>query len=121
MVSGPARAVPISLRAPGVAGLSEAVRALRAWQHDRAPTQLHPGDVGWYWRFGAEATAAAVRTWSRDGQVLAVGLLDGPGVLRLAIAPEAQDDEDLAEQMVADVTQPERDVLRRGGRRRRVG
>jgi len=38
--------------------------------------QLHPGDLGWFWRFGAEATAAAVRTSSRDGQILAVGLLD---------------------------------------------
>jgi len=76
--------------------------------------QLHPGDLGWHWRFGPEATAAAVRTWSRDGQILAVGLLDSPGLLRLAIAPEAQDDEELAQQMVADVTQPERGVLPQG-------
>jgi len=99
------------LSKPGVGGLSEAVRVLREWQYDGAPVQLHPGDLGWYWRFGAEATAAAVRTWSRDGQILAVGLLDGPRVLRLAIAPEAQHDEELAQQMVADVTQPERGVL----------
>ena len=51
--------------------------------------RLHPGDLGWFWRFGAEATAAAVRTWSRDGRILAVGLLDGPGLLRLTIAPDA--------------------------------
>jgi ribosomal protein S18 acetylase RimI-like enzyme len=76
--------------------------------------QLHPGDLGWHWRFGAEATAAAVRTWSGDGQILAVGLLDSPVVLRLAIAPEAQHDEELAQQMVADVTQPERGVLPAG-------
>ena len=68
----------IVLGRPGVDGLSEAVRALREWQYDGAPMQLHPGDLGWFWRFGAEATAAAVRTWSRDGQILAVGLLDGP-------------------------------------------
>ncbi|GAA3795472.1 hypothetical protein GCM10022206_39050 [Streptomyces chiangmaiensis] len=55
--------------------------------------QLHPGDLGWFWRFGAEATAAAVRTWSRDGQILAVGLLDGPELLRLTIAPDAHRDE----------------------------
>jgi GNAT superfamily N-acetyltransferase len=67
--------------------------------------------VGWFWRFGAEATAAAVRTWSRGGRILAVGLLDGPELLRLAMAPDAQDDEELAEQMVADVTLPERGVL----------
>lgn len=102
------------LSRPGVDGLSEAVGVLREWQYDGAPMQLHPGDLGWYWRFGAEATAAAVRTWSRDGQILAVGLLDGPGLLRLAIAPEAQDDEELAQQMVADVTQAERGVLPQG-------
>ena len=55
---------------PGVDGLS-LVDVLREWQCDGAPMQLHPGDLGWFWRFGAEATAAAVRTWSRDGQVLA--------------------------------------------------
>ena len=101
----------IVLSKPGVGELAEAVRALREWQYDGAPVQLHPGDVGWYWRFGAESTAAAVRTWSRDGQLLAVGLLDGPGLLRLAIAPAAEHDEELARQLVADVTDPERDVL----------
>jgi ribosomal protein S18 acetylase RimI-like enzyme len=101
----------IALSKPGVDGLSEAVRALREWQHDGAPGQLHPGDLGWHWRFGARATAAAVRTWSREGQILAVGLLDGPGLLRLAIAREAQRDDELARQMVADVTKPERGVL----------
>jgi len=101
----------IVLGQPEVDGLSEAVGVLREWQHDGAPMQLHPGDLGWFWRFGAEATAAAVRTWSRDGQILAVGLLDGPKLLRLTIAPDAQRDEELAQQLVADVTQPERGVL----------
>jgi GNAT superfamily N-acetyltransferase len=105
---------PIVLSEPGVDGLSEAVRVLRGWQYDGAPMQLHPGDLGWHWRFGAEATAAAVRTWSRDGEILAVGLLDSPKLLRLAIAPEAQHDEELARQMVADVTQPERGALPAG-------
>lgn len=104
----------IVLGEPGVDGLSEAVEVLRDWQHDGAPTQLHPGDLGWFWRFGAEATAAAVRTWRRDGQILAVGLLDGPTLLRLAMAPGAQRDEELAHQLVADVTQPERRVLIQG-------
>lgn len=99
---------------PEVDGLSQAVGVLREWQYDGAPMQLHPGDLGWFWRFGAEATAAAVRTWSRDGQVLAVGLLDGPKLLRLTIAPDAQQDEELAKQLVDDVTQPERGVLRDG-------
>lgn len=99
---------------PGVDGLSEAVGELREWQYDGAPMQLHPGDLGWFWQFGAEATAAAVRTWSRDGQILAVGLLDGPTLLRLTLAPDAQQDEELALQLVADVSGPERGVLPAG-------
>jgi ribosomal protein S18 acetylase RimI-like enzyme len=104
----------IVLGKPGVDGLSEAVDVLREWQYDGAPMQLHPGDLGWFWRFGAEATAAAVRTWTRDRQVLAVGLLDGPGLLRLTIAPDAQREEELAQQLVADVTDPKRGVLTEG-------
>ncbi|MFF4284132.1 GNAT family N-acetyltransferase [Streptomyces sp. NPDC001633] len=99
---------------PGVDGLSEAVGVLREWQYEGAPMQLHPGDLGWFWRSGGEATAAAVRTWSRDGRILAVGLLDGPGLLRLTIAPDAHRDEELAQQLVDDVTEPERGVLPEG-------
>jgi ribosomal protein S18 acetylase RimI-like enzyme len=99
---------------PDAGGLGEAVHALRKWQYDGAPVQLHPGDVGWFWRFGAAATAAAVRTWRRDGRILAVGLLDGPGLLRLAIAPDAVRDEELARRLVEDVTEPGRGVLPAG-------
>ncbi|MCE6997218.1 GNAT family N-acetyltransferase [Saccharothrix sp. S26] len=104
----------IALAVPGVDGLGEVVAALRDWQHDGAPVQLHPGDVGWFWRFGAEATAAAVRTWSRGGRVLAVGLLDGPDLLRLAVAPDAHRDEELARRLVEDVSAPGRGVLPEG-------
>ncbi|MFJ3104473.1 GNAT family N-acetyltransferase [Streptomyces sp. NPDC086835] len=99
---------------PGIDGLSKAVGVLREWQYEGAPMQLHPGDLGWFWRTGAEATAAAVRTWSRDGRILAVGLLDGPGLLRLTIAPDALRDEELAQKLVDDVTEPERGVLPEG-------
>jgi ribosomal protein S18 acetylase RimI-like enzyme len=104
----------IVLARPGVDRLGEAVGVLREWQYDGAPMQLHPGDLGWFWRFGAEATAAAVRTWSRGRQILAVGLLDGPKLLRLTIAPDAQRDEELARRLVEDVTEPERGVLIEG-------
>lgn len=76
--------------------------------------QLHPGGPGWFWSAGAHATAAAVRMWSRDGRTLAVGLLDGPSLLRLTIAPDARRDEGLARQLVQDVTEPERGVLPEG-------
>jgi GNAT superfamily N-acetyltransferase len=101
----------IVLSTPTVDGLSEAVGVLREWQYDGAPFQLHPGDLGWFWRFGAEATAAAVRTWTRDGQIVAIGLLDGPDLLRLTMVPGARRDEELARQLVEDITAPARGVM----------
>ncbi|CAL9331789.1 GNAT family N-acetyltransferase [Streptomyces sp. enrichment culture] len=103
------------IRVPEVDELPEAVAALREWQHDRAPMQLHPGDLGWYGRWGADATASAVRTWHRDGRLLAVGLLDGPALLRLTTAPDVRQDEELARRLADDVSAPERGVLP-GGR-----
>ncbi|MEU6663133.1 GNAT family N-acetyltransferase [Streptomyces sp. NPDC046821] len=102
------------LSVPGVDGLGEVVGVLRQWQCAGAPMQLHPGDVGWFWRSGARAAAAAIRTWRRDGRILAVGLLDGPRLLRLAIAPDALLDEELAQQVVEDAARPERGVLPEG-------
>ncbi|MGH7640565.1 MAG: GNAT family N-acetyltransferase [Candidatus Dormibacteria bacterium] len=90
------------------------VDALRKWQSEGVPAQLHPGDLGWFWRFGAEATAAATRSWTRDGQILAIGLLDEHDLLRLAIAPDALQDGALGTRLVADMTQPERGVLGAG-------
>ncbi|MGW7481254.1 GNAT family N-acetyltransferase [Nonomuraea muscovyensis] len=104
----------IEMGGPGADGLGDVVRVLGEWQHDGWPVQLHPGDVGWFWRFGAERTAEATRTWSRAGEVLAVGLLDGAELLRLAFAPEALRDEELARQVVEDVSAPERGVLLEG-------
>lgn len=106
--------VAIELRTPDVGRLGDVVRALRDWQHEASPMQLHPGDLGWYWRYGAEATAAAVRTWSRDGQLLAVGFLDGPEVLRMTVAPQVRREEELAHQVVADVSAPRRGILPAG-------
>jgi len=106
--------VAIELSTPDVGQLGDVISALRDWQHDASPMQLHPGDLGWFWRFGAEATAAAVRTWSRDGQLLAIGFLDGPEVLRMTVAPQVWREEELAHQVVADVSEPRRGVLPAG-------
>src|SRR3954470_7239408 len=94
--------------------VGEAVGALREWQYDGAPEQLHPGDLAWFWRFGAAATAAAVRTWRRDGRILAVGLLDGPGLVRLGVAPAAMREEELARRLAEDAAEPARGVLPAG-------
>ncbi|SEB69942.1 hypothetical protein SAMN05216483_0236 [Streptomyces sp. 2131.1] len=105
----------IALDTPDIDRLAAAGDTLRDWQEEGAPMQLHPGDLGWYWRAGPRATADAVRTWSRGGRILAVGLLDGPGLVRLTTAPDARRDEELAHHVVADLTAPERGVLP-GGR-----
>jgi GNAT superfamily N-acetyltransferase len=94
--------------------LSEVLDVLREWQYEGAPMQLHPGDLGWFWRFGVEKTAASIRTWRRDGRILAVGLLDSPGVLRLTIAPSSLQDEELARELFTDITSPSRGVLLSG-------
>ncbi|MFJ2772316.1 GNAT family N-acetyltransferase [Streptomyces sp. NPDC087300] len=104
----------IVLNEPGIDGLAGAVDALRAWQDDRTPLQLHPGDLGWAWALGAERLAADVRTWSADGRVVAVGYLDGPDVLRLTTAPDLRQDEALARQLHADLDDPARGVLPAG-------
>ena len=106
--------VTIELSTPDAGQLGDVVRALRDWQHDADPIQLHPGDLGWNWRYGAEATAAAVRTWSRDGELLAIGFLDGPEVLRMTVAPQVRREEELGHQVVADVSEPGRGVLPAG-------
>ena len=104
----------IELGSVGADRLPAVVEALREWQRDGVPTQLHPGDVGWFWRLGADATAAALRTWSAGGRIVAVGLLDEPTVLRLALAPDAHRDPDLARQVAGDVSDPDRGVLPAG-------
>lgn len=96
----------IQFSKPSSEDLDGIVLALRDWQRDGDVVQLHPGDLGWYERFGTEATLNALRQWSNNGELLAIGLLDGPDIARLAINPEAQEDERLATQMVADITDP---------------
>ncbi|MET9345556.1 GNAT family N-acetyltransferase [Streptomyces termitum] len=104
----------IVLSTPAVDEVRGALAVLREWQDDGAPMQLHPGDIGWYYRFGAAETASAVRTWSRDGRILAVGLLDGPTLLRVTAAPGAFRDEELAERLAEDLSRAGRDVFPEG-------
>ena len=99
---------------PGVGELGEVTGKLREWQYGGVAVQLHPGDLGWFWRFGAERTADAVRVWKRDHEILAIGLLDEPDMLRMALAPDAFDDDQLAQQIVADSSDPACGVLIEG-------
>ena len=104
----------IVLGTPVAADVGDVLATLGRWQRDDVPVQLHPGDVGWYGRFGPEAVASAVRTWSRGGEIVAIGLLDGADTLRLTTTPEAARDEDLARRMAADIANPDRGVLPAG-------
>lgn len=103
--------VTTTLRTPLPADLPHLGAVLGGWQQDDGPVHLHPGDLGWFSMRGPAATAAAVRVWSRDGAVGAIGLLDGADLLRLAVDPDARDDEDLARRIADDVTDPAAGVL----------
>lgn len=106
--------IPIKLQKPTVEQLDETVRALCDWQEDGEIIQLHPGDIGWYGRFGPKDTIDAIRRWSIGDKVVAVGLLDGIDLLRLAVDPDYQDDEVLAQQIASDVSDPNTGILPEG-------
>ncbi|MFO0971224.1 MAG: GNAT family N-acetyltransferase [Candidatus Saccharimonadales bacterium] len=104
----------IELSKPTIAELPVTVQALCDWQQDGDIVQLHPGDLGWYGRMGTEDTIEAIRTWKRNDQTVAIGLLDGRDLLRIAIDPTVTEDPALADRMAEDSTNPENGVLPEG-------
>ncbi|SNY61395.1 GNAT family N-acetyltransferase [Paractinoplanes atraurantiacus] len=83
--------------------IDEIAEAVADWQHTGGPVQLHPGDLGWNWRFGPPA----VRAWTRDGRIVAAGMTDdADGLIRMGIAPAVADDPGLAAQILADLSDP---------------
>jgi GNAT superfamily N-acetyltransferase len=101
----------ISCVTPAPDELPAVAAVLAGWQDNGVPVQVHPGDLGWFWRFGVERTAAAVRVWQRNGITLAIGLLDEPDMLRLALDPEVIADDELALQLAHDAAVPDHGVL----------
>lgn len=101
----------ISVSTPTPDRVGEVMDVLASWQRDEAPMQLHPGDIGWHHLVGAERTAADLRVWQRDGRTVAIGLVDGPDLLRLTVAPEVFDDARLADRVVADIADPDSGIL----------
>ena len=105
----------IVLRTPASDERKSLAATVGAWQRDGGPSQLHPGDLGWFSMRGPEATAGALRAWSLNGELLALGLLDGQdGLLRLAVDPELRSDERLARQILSDIADQARGVLPEG-------
>ncbi|OYN87643.1 GNAT family N-acetyltransferase [Parenemella sanctibonifatiensis] len=99
---------------PTVAELPRIIDAVASWQRDGLPVQVHPGDLGWYQRFGATGLAAALRIWCREDEIVAVGFLDESELIRMAVAPSAADDEQVASRIVHDFTGELGDVLPAG-------
>lgn len=99
------------LSTPRVDELPAVVAALREWQQDDVPLQFHPGDLGWFWRFGADKTAASTRIWTREGRIVAIGMADYPDLIRMTTAPDLSTDEDLAWQLGSDLSDPQRGIL----------
>ena len=53
--------------------------------------------------------------WRRDGSISAAGYVDGTaGLIRMAISPSVDGDEEFAAQLLADLSDPSRDVLPAG-------
>lgn len=103
--------MPITMTTPAPDDVVSLAETLDGWQLDGGPLQLHPGDLGWFSMRGMEATASAMRVWLCDGRPVAIGLLDGDDLLRLAIAPPALDDGELAAAIARSVADPSRGVL----------
>jgi ribosomal protein S18 acetylase RimI-like enzyme len=106
----------MTLRTATVASLAEVAEAVASWQQDDASLQLHPGDLGWNWSFGAAQLAGSLRVW-RDGQIVAIGLVDDAGLIRMGIAPSVDRDAAFARQLLADLSDPARGVLPERGAR----
>ena len=101
----------LTLTTPTADELGPIVRELSSWQQDGLPIQLHPGDLGWQWRFGPTALANAIRVWSNKQKIVAIGFVDGESLIRMAMTPLADRDEELARALVHDLEDPTRGVL----------
>jgi GNAT superfamily N-acetyltransferase len=105
------RDVQLELTTPPADGLDPVLSDLASWQRDGLPIQLHPGDLGWQWRLGSTGLANALRVWSAGQETVAIGFADQASLIRMAIAPSADEDEELAQAIVRDLEDPTRGVL----------
>ncbi|WP_374929469.1 GNAT family N-acetyltransferase [Kytococcus sedentarius] len=105
-----------TLHTVDASGLDEALEALASFQVEGGPVHLHPGDLGWALRHGADLIADELRVWRRDGVIVALSWVDVDDLLpRMAVSPEVDGDREVAEQLVADLTDPAHGVLPEGG------
>lgn len=76
--------------------VAEIVGALAAWTPATWSGQLHPGDVGWELRFEDDHVDSSFVVVREAGSVVAVGQVDAPQALRLAVDPARAHDVALA-------------------------
>lgn len=96
----------LSFETPTCDQLVELAEELAQWQQIPWVGQLHPGDLGWHSSVGAERLAGDLRVWKNGTRPVALGMLDGPGLIRFAIAPDCTADESLAHAMAGDLENP---------------
>ena len=96
----------LSFETPTCDQLVELAEELAQWQQIPWAGQLHPGDLGWHSSVGAERLAGDLRVWKNGTRPVALGMLDGPGLIRFAIAPDCTADESLAHAMAGDLEHP---------------
>ena len=94
----------MTMLTPTTTDLPDIIDTVASWQREGLPVQVHPGDLGWYQRFGADALASALRVWTVGDEAAAVGFLDESELIRMAISPDHSDDQALAEAILADFT-----------------
>lgn len=104
----------MTMLTPTTTDLPDIIDTVTSWQREGLPIQVHPGDLGWYQRFGAEALASALRVWTVGDEPAAVGFLDESELIRMAISPDHADDRALAEAILADLNEDLTELLPAG-------
>lgn len=104
----------MTILTPTTTDLPDIIDTVTSWQREGLPIQVHPGDLGWYQRFGAEALASARRVWTVGDEPAAVGFLDESELIRMAISPDHADDRALAEAILADLNEDLTELLPAG-------
>lgn len=104
----------MTMLTPTTTDLPDIIDTVASWQREGLPIQVHPGDLGWYQRFGAEALASALRVWTVGDEPAAVGFLDESELIRMAISPDHADDRALAEAILADLNEDLTELLPAG-------
>lgn len=86
--------------------LPSIAETLARWQADPWQGHLHPGDLGWHASVGTEQMARDLRVWAHDATPVALAMLDGSDVVRMAVDPGLACDEGLAARIADDLDTP---------------